>query len=61
MSDFGDPGEHSGSRPARQSSANFLSRLKMKRLADDDSDDYEEEEVGIEGDTDYSPEIRKKR
>ena len=45
----------SGSRPPRQSSANFLSRLKLNRLANDDSDDYEEDGGGMVGDSDYSP------
>ena len=49
MSDSGD-GSHeeggggpSGGRPARHSSANFLSMLKLNRLANDASGDYEDD------------------
>ena len=61
MSDFGDPGGPSGSRPPRQSSAKFLSRLKQKRLVGDDSDDYEDDGTGMEDDMEYNPELGKKR
>ena len=61
MSDCGDGGGPSGGRPARQSSANFLSRLKLNRLANDDSDDYEDDGANMEGDTDYNPDLGKKR
>ena len=61
MSDFGDPGGPSGTRPPRQSSAKFLSRLKQKRLVGDDSDDYEDDGTGMEDDMEYNPELGKKR
>ena len=60
MSDCGEGLGSLGGRPARQSSANFLSRLKMYWLANDDSDDYEDDGAKLEGDTDYNPGLGKK-